>query len=159
MTEKTKRHQVLDAIAASLNNNLPTTTVRVLGHEYTLTVLKPEAEDWAAIRSVGGSAVAYSTTTMKPRLAAAITAIDGVPVEQLFELPSSMELNDREAIAASSRALRDWRREQLLDFLKESGDGVLVEDLFKAFADLTVKHRKDLREGVPDFSERTPSGV
>lgn len=165
MTTKAKKHPLLANITAPLSGRLPETTAEVLGTKYRLRYLKPEAEDWVAINTPGTTVSAALLNSRKPTLAAAFVSItraneDGeeeeVPVEKLFELPSDMEPKIREAIISDPKLLRDWRREQVLEWLREEADVYVVDRLYDAYSTLIPKHKEVMQE-LSGFLKGTPS--
>lgn len=142
-----KRHSVLGDISAGLRGLVPTSTTSIVGHTYTLTALSPEAEDWVNGQGVGNSLVGIAISTQKPRLAAAIVAIDSVPVEQLFTPGDDMTKEQREALLSSSMEnQRIWRREELLKWLRDDFDTLVIAKLDTAYAELKSRHYEALKD-------------
>lgn len=153
---KAKRHALLAEITSALEGRLPEDRVEILGHKYLIRLLKPEGEDWAASRTDGSSLAASLLNARKPSVAAAIIAIDEVPVEKLFEPGADMELALREMLASNARALRDWRRSEVLEWLSEEMDPYVLETLYSAYSKMASKHREAMR-GLENLAQRTPS--
>lgn len=151
---KAKKHPLLGQITGALSGRLPEEDVEVFDHTYRLRVLMPEAEDWVAMNTKGSTIASALFNVRKPTLACAITAIDGSPIESLFQPPD--ELESREELMKEPRLLRDWRREQILDWLKEEVDSGVIDRLYAHYTALSTKHREALKE-LENFSKRTPS--
>lgn len=151
-----KRHPLLAEITSALNGNLPETSTTISGVTYKMRLLKPEAEDWASSKTSGDTITAAVLSTRKPTLAAALLSINNVPVEQLFQLPDSMDLKDRERVASDPMQMRYWRREEILSWLREEQDADVLDLLYAAYKDMADEHRKAI-QSVENFSKRTPS--
>lgn len=159
---KADLHPKLAGISAALHGRLPEVTEEILGTKYTLRLLKPEADDWVAARTDGATAAAVMLNARKPVIAAALTTIDigdgegPAMVEQLFPLPKDMEPTVKEFLMQDTRALRDWRRGEILAWLKDGLDTYVIDRLFDVYTSMLLKHKKDLT-ALENFSKRTPS--
>lgn len=156
---KSKRHQVLQDIAKGLRGLALSDTADVGGHRYTMQVLSPEGEAWVTDHANGNTLATYAASTALPRLAAAITAIDDVLIEQLFVPGDDMPKEQREAWAAAApTAQRDWRREELLTFLRDDFDTILIRELSEFYLRLDARHKEAVKD-TGNLSTRTHSGV
>lgn len=163
MSISAKKHPLLSTITAPLSGRLPETIVDVLGVKYRLRLLKPEAEDWVAMNTQGTTISAALLNLRKPTLAAALVSVsyradDGheeeIPVERLFELPADMEPKVREGLQTDAKLLRDWRREQILEWLREEVDTLVVSTLYDAYTAMLPKHKEVMKE-LSGFSTGT----
>ena len=166
MTTKAKKHPILAGITGPLSGRLPEVTEEILGTRYKLRLLKPEAEDWVAMNTPGSTYSAALMNYRRPTVAAALVSISTVdasntwneiPVEHLFEIPADMDIKIKEMILSDPKMLRDWRREQVLEWLREELDTVIVDRLYDTYAKMVPKHREAMKE-VSDFSKGTSSG-
>lgn len=152
---KFKKNQVLAQIADSLKGKEPETKVEVLGHSYSLRLLKPEAQDWVASMTAGQTFAAVLNNARKPTLACALFSIDDTPIEVLFQPDEDMKLDMREFLSANADAMRDWRREAVLAFLSEDLNTYVVDALYSAYSKLAGEHREAM-QNLENFSKRTP---
>jgi len=138
MKSKAKRHQILKDVATEMSGRHITKDVEIDGHRFTLRTLKPSEADWAITRmpGSGGDPTKMVLLQSKPIVAASIQAIDGVPVEELFALPDDMDTDVKEALISDGAALREWRRDQVLDFVLEDLLDDVVGRLWHAYAQL-----------------------
>lgn len=145
MVEK-KLHPSLIALRDSLRGQSLKKTVKVLGIDYELTVPRPEGDDWAAAHTIGATNLSAALSIGRAQLATSISSIGGVPVEQLFE----MSKEDRESFGDDVAAVRNWRREQLLSFLREDMETWVVDQLQQGLSTLLSEHREMLKS-LPNF--------
>jgi hypothetical protein len=153
---KAKRHPLLGDITQSLHGSSPSVEPTIFGHKYKLEVLRPEGEDWVTEQAEGGSLASFALSTQKPRIAAAIIAIDDVPLEALFTLPDELTGDAREELVSNPTRMRRWRREQMLAYLKEESDQQVVTQLHNAYVTLVGQHREVLQQ-LGNFPVTTPS--
>ena len=158
MASKAKKHQILADISGALSGKLPEITVEVLGHLYILRLLKPEGDDWVAANTVGSTFAAALMNSRNPIVAASLVSIDGLPVEQLFSPDETMDARMKETLMAESKLIREWRREQVLDWVREELDPYVVGMLYDGYQKLIPQHREAMQE-VGNFSKRTTSAV
>lgn len=159
---RAKKHSVLADITGAISSRIPECVEEVVGVKYKLRLLKPEADDWVANNTPGSTVSAALYNLRKPTVAAALVSIDTggeegeLHVEQLWQLPDDMDAAVKERIREDGKLLRDWRREQILEWLREEHDAFVIDQLYAAYARLIPKHR-DALKGVEDFLKRTPS--
>lgn len=132
----------------------------MLGTTYTFRLLRPEADDWVTSHTQGQTPAAVMLNSRKPTIAAALVSIDfndgdgDIPVEKLFPLPDDMDAATKEAVMENEHLLRDWRREQVLAWLKDF-DSYVVQRIYEALSMLLDKHKKELTK-LESFGKRTP---
>ena len=156
---KAKRHQALQDLSKELRGFRISETFSIFGHTYKLGVLAPGDEDWVheqAGRS--NNVVEYAALMQKPRLAAALLEIDGIPVTQLFSLPDDLDKGVREAIEADQKQLTAWRRGEVLDFMRDDMDLAVISQLDSSLTQLEARKQEAISQVVP-FSKETPSTV
>jgi hypothetical protein len=168
MSTKAKKHPLLGQVTAALSGRLPETTVDIMGTRYKLRLLKPEAEDWVAMNTPGTTSSAALLNYRKPTLAAALVSIatfdeesgnwQEMPVEALFEIPSDMDVRAKEMLAQDPKMMRDWRRGEVLEWLREDLDTVVLDRMFDAYSKMVPLHKEAMKE-VSGFSKGTPSAV
>jgi len=157
-TLKAKRNQLLSDISGAVLGQRTSKVVPVLGHDFTLLLPLPEGEDWVANHTPGTTITAALLNSRKPSLAVAIQAIDGVSVEQLFEFPDDMEPKEKKEILDNPELFKSWLRTQVLMWLSDEVDTVMVDQLHEAYSEMVRDHKKTM-EAVPNFSKRTPSAA
>lgn len=152
MATTVKKHTLL----SELSGKLPETTIDVQGVRYTLRLLRPEGEDWVAMKTEGTTMTAVLGNSRNPTLAVSLTSINETPVEQLFQLPDDMDPKTKELLLSSPSDLREWRRTQVLEWIREEMDPFVVKALYEAYRELSKQHQESLK-GISSFSNRTPS--
>lgn len=155
MTGLVKRHPLLAEVSSALSGRQPSITKELLGHKYTMKLLKPEAEDWVAMHTDGTTLAATMLNARKPTVAAALASIDDVAIDQLFQ-PDEGDVKTREMLLANAKDMRDWRREQILDWVREELDIFVTDELYAAYSSMVPKHREAMR-AAENFSKETPS--
>lgn len=135
--QKITRHPLLSKASPTA---LPTMSVTVAGTKYQLRLLRPEGEAFVAVHMAGETPASAILTSVAPTIAAALVSMAGedgteVPVEQLFK---------PEQPIADVKVLRDWLREQVLDWLREDMDPTTVDALWGAYREMTREHQKTM---------------
>ncbi len=153
---KAKKHDILKSITKTVDGNQPTKDVEVLGITYTLKVYKPEAEDWVSANTGGSTLSSALINVKRPTVAAALNAINGVAIEEIFQLGDEIPASMREELIQRPKALREWRRDQILEFLREETDGYIVDKLYESYLEMLTVHRQTLGK-IGNFSKETPT--
>lgn len=86
----------------------------ICGRKYELETLWSHEESWADAYVGGVNFYQTGRNRRLPYIAASLRSIDGVPVEQLFKLPTSMSADLKEQFDAKPELVVAWRREQIL---------------------------------------------
>lgn len=153
---KSKTHPLLSEISTSFSGVQKEITVEFMGRSYVLRLGKPEAEEWIATQTTGTTLAAALANQRLPCVAASLASIDGHPVETLFQFPDDMETSTRELITRDGQALRTWRREAILTWLREEGNDVLVDALYDGYKNL-LKERRSALSRIENLANGTPS--
>lgn len=158
-TTKAKKHPLLGKITESLRGKSPEKVVEVLGHQYLLRLPLPEGMDWVASHTLGTTVSSALLNSRKPAVACALSGIsddDGqmIPIEQLFQPGDDLDPLVREELFKDGRVLRDWRREQILEWLREEVDAYVVTALYAGYTQLESQHVETMK-GLENFSKRT----
>lgn len=156
---KAKQHPILQGLSKELRGLRVTRDVEVYGHVYTLALLSPKEEDWVSERaSSAGSVFEYAAKLVKPRLAAALSAIDHVSVSELFQLPEEpdMSTEQRKIIESNAEMKSDWLHHQILTFLSEDMDTDVLQKLDAEYSKMDTAKQEAL-EKIGPLSTRTPS--
>lgn len=156
MSTNVKKHPMLAELSSALCGNLPETEVDVQGAKYKFRLLKPEGDDWVGMKTAGNSVSAALLTARVPTLAAALVSINDVPVEQLFQPDDAMDVNSLEALKQDGALMREWRRNQVLEWFREGVSSWVVDTCYSAYTRMTQNHKKAM-EGAENFSKRTPT--
>jgi hypothetical protein len=153
---KAKRHPLLAELTNAVSGRLPEETIEVLGHAYTIKLAKPEADDWVAGQTEGSTISAALLNARKPTLAVTLVAIDQIPVEQLFQPGDDLDPEVKELLHRDAKRMRDWRRGEILEWLREEVDPFVIDTLYNAVTKLSTKHKEAMKE-IENFQKRTPS--
>lgn len=148
MNDKAKRHQILRDMAAEMNGRHIQKDVVVEKWTFTVRTIKPVESDWVMAKAENsyGDPAKLMMFQVRPLIAASLVAINGVSVEQLFELPDEMSAAVKEALLRDDRALRSWRRDQVLEFIGEELQEEVLAPLWNAISSL--KERQVAAEGA-----------
>lgn len=150
---RAKRASKLNRLLHALSGQDLQETFEVFGTRYTLRTLSPEAERWAANHTQGSTPLQIGRNQMAPQVAAAIVAIDGDPVTDLFTLPDDADRELRALLKESHEALTDWLRREVLLFLTEDGGQMdLIRELWGHLARMS-EQRKSALEALAPLSE------
>lgn len=158
---KAKHHPILDGLSRELRGLRTTKTFQVYGHEYTLALLSPRDDDWISERAASaGNIFEYATKMAKPKIAAALHAIDGIPVAELFQLPDEpdMTIENRKLLESNAELRADWLRVQVYNFVCDDMDALVIKELEQKYADLEDGKQEALKKIGP-FSSRIPSSA
>lgn len=161
---KAKRHPKLEAHKAALQGRQPEVSPEILGCVYSLRYLLPEGDSWVAQKTSGNTYAAVLLNSRIPTLAASLTSVDygegdgPLPVEVLFQLPDDMDTALKEHYLQNSEILREWRRETVLDYLREEVDSYVIEKLYDAYTEMAKAH-KELLKSTENLSKRIPLPV
>lgn len=158
---KAKQHPVLAGLRDELRGLRVTKTFVVYGHEYTLGLLSPRDDDWISERAASaGNIFEYATKMAKPKIAAALTAIDGMPVAELFQLPDEpdMTAENRKLLEGNAELRADWLRVQVYNFVCDDMDALVIKELEGKYAELENEKQEALNKLGP-LSKRIPSNA
>jgi len=150
MSSKKKLHPILAELRSALQGDVPKETVKIGKFEFLLEVPSPEGEEWANSRTTGESFAAALLSIKTPSVATSIRAINGVPTEQLFEVPDDIDKNLREVLMTSPREMRLWRWEQIRLWLTEDCSSAMLDELYRSLSTLQKRQREVLKQ-LPDF--------
>jgi hypothetical protein len=155
MTEKkwgtlpdAKRHEVLRTISQELTDCHTARECVIYGHKYALKTLDPFEEIWADGCIDGDNVYQFARNRRAPYLAAAITAIDDIPVEKLFVATEEFEEKMLE---------KAWRRREMLRWLIEGKHGDFIQKLWAEYLIIEEKRTHAL-ENLDPLSKTTPNG-
>lgn len=115
---KAKDHPLLQDLAKQVEGCEIRGDFQICGHTYTLETLGQEEEYWADQYVVGGTLYQTGRNRRVPYVAAALRAIDGTAVEELFR-PDDMPEEMRKAFAEDDGLVRRWRREAILNRIQD----------------------------------------
>jgi len=152
-----KQHNLLKDLAKEMHGRHLEETITVDGHTYTLRTVTPAEDDWVLNRtdSSGGDAIKLAVLQSKPKVAAALSAIDGHSVKELFTPPDDMPENIRAAMSEKDWA--EWRRDQVLDFIQDNMLPGVIGSLWNAV--MTLEDRRDSAQGkVKEKLQKDPHG-
>lgn len=145
---KAKKHPVLQALKQELAKGFIEDEFTISNHKFKLHTLNEDEETWSDsfVRPV--SLTAAISSRKAPRLACSISALDGVPVDQLFQYPDDMKEDERKAMDENAVAKRYWVRDQMLYFLAEESFRPFINELAEKFNELE-KRREEALKAIP----------
>lgn len=152
---KVKKNSLLNEISSAYTGMLPTDDVTILGVKYTLTLPKPEGEEWVYANTDGNTRASILANTRLPTIAVCLTAINDLVIETLFQLPDDITPEQTKYYTDNPAQLRNWRRSAILDWLREDATSTLVNALFAGYEKLletqasTLKDAQNLVNGTP----------
>jgi len=151
-----KRHKLLQDIDTQIGGMEIDDTFEVAGNKYRMSTLTSDEEVWADSYCNMSSEISAFSSLRVPRLAASIKAIDGTPVEELFEFSDEMEKADIEYHSASQYRKRYWVMNQLMLWLGDRSSK-LTKELWANYTKL-VERRDESWDKLKKSSARTPGG-
>mgnify|MGYP003626094689 CR=1 FL=1 len=152
-----KQHNLLRDLAKEMNGRHLEETVTIDNHTYTVRTVTPGEDDWVLSRTdaSGGDPIKLAVLQSKPKVAAALSAIDGRSVKELFTPPDDMPENIRAAMTEKDWA--EWRRDQVLDFIQDNMLPGVIGGLWNAV--MTLEDRRDTAQGkVKEKIQEDPHG-
>jgi hypothetical protein len=126
----------------------------VCGRTYTLRTLWPVEEEWADSLVDGSTIYQAGRNRRAPYVAAALVAVDGVPVQELFQLPDDTPDELRNLYLSAPDALVSWRRSEVFRWLKEEVQPPVLAELWGSYQVLEERRREAL-EKIGPLSTRT----
>lgn len=153
---RAKTHPLLDSLGAQLGGTTTSETFEVSGHKYTLRTLSPLEESWADGFVAGENLYQAGRNRRAPYVAASLEAIDGTSVRELFVLPENTPDDMKETYARSPEAISDWRRREVLRWVREVMPPPVLAELWVAYQELEKK-RTEALEKIGPLSRRSLS--
>jgi hypothetical protein len=154
---RAKRARIIQDITTQLRGTHLQDSFEHYGHTYTLSTLEPMEEGWAEEQVVGVNAFQFGKAVRAPRLAAALRAVDGTPVKDLFEMPTEMDPNIRGLITGSKEATEAWLRSEINLWIQEDWQPELITALYDNYLALGQRRAQSL-EHLRPTPPTTPTG-
>jgi len=142
---KAKKHSVLETLKKELSRGFLEREYTVSGHKFKLHTLNEEEESWADGFTRSTTVMASITSRKAPRLAVAISAIDDIPVDKLFDYPDDMPKEVQVELNTNNIARKYWIRDQVLYFFAEDSNRAFIVDLFDKLAELEKERDEALK--------------
>lgn len=157
---KAEEHPLLRDLEVQMGGAQIRDTIEVVGRKYTLETLWPWEESWADGYVGGINFYQTGRNRRVPYVAAALRAIDGVSVAELFKLPDSTPQEMRDQFDKSPELLAAWRRDAI--FQRLSGDRPLLSppvlgELWTFYQELEERRNASL-EKIGPLSKRADAG-
>jgi len=154
---KAKRHPVLDDIKNELTGCHVHDIFEVSGRKYELRTLTPLEESWADGFVDGQNFYQTGRNRRAPYVAAALVSIDGVAMTELFVFPTDEASEGMNELMKDKAFADGWRRREALDWLTQSSQPSVLDELWACYLELSERRNKAL-ETVGPLSKRTPTG-
>jgi len=156
-----EEHPLLKDLQVQMDGTQIRDTTTICGHAYTMETLWPHEEAWADGYVNGLNFYQAGRSRRLPYVVAALRALDGVSVADLFKLPASTPKDMREQYEKTPALLDAWRRDQL--FQRLAGERPLlapdvVSELWAFYQKLEERRRASL-EKIGPLSPREDDGV
>lgn len=142
---KAKRSAVLEALKSELKRGFIDKEVVVSGHKFKLHTLNEDEETWADSLTRSNNVMATFSSRRAPRLAAAISEIDGSKVEELFLYPDDMPPEIKKGFDENPVSKRYWLRDQMLYFLAEDSNRPFISELYDNFEKLEAERDEAIK--------------
>ena len=153
------RHKLLDIIDNELGGAHTAEDFKVLNHTYRLRSLDPEDEEWADANVKGDNFYQTARSRRAPYVAAALVAMDGVPVEKIFTPPADMPELQRKMYDEEPKFRKMWIAEQVLAWLMNpKKHGPFVQELYGHYLTLEEKRVEALRKLDPLLAKTRTGG-
>lgn len=150
-----KRSKALNTLSANLRGTRIRDTRKIFGTKYTLETLEPVEETWVTNHIPGATPLQIGRNQMAPYAAAALRAIDDVPIEEHFLMPDDASKELVDAMKKSKVLRDDWLRREVLAWLMEDGNQDLVQLLWVFYTELADRRSKALEALDPLAKSRT----
>ena len=159
---RAKAHPMRTKLAEQMQGAQVTDTFTIAGNKYTLRTLWPYEENWADARVVGVNIYQNGRSRRPAYVAASIVAVNGVSVDEMYQLPDSASKELRETFEKDKAAYDDWRRQQIFLDMTSTTDPVfappVVSELWQCYLVLEAR-RNELLEKIGPLSARTADGA
>lgn len=146
MDYKAKRHSVLENLRKDLARGSLSSEVTIKGFKFKVATLNEDEETWADSYMRTNSPASMYTSRRAPRLAAAIRALNDVPVDELFTFPDDMPKGTKDRLLENPIDKRFWIRDQVLMFLLEEGNRGFITELYAELSKLDEQRDEAVKE-------------
>jgi hypothetical protein len=157
---KAEEHPLLKDLETQMHGAQIKGDTSICGRKYTFETLWPWEEAWADAYVDGVNLYQAGRGRRLPYIAAALRAIDDVPLELLFKVPVSASLDEKDALSDPKTALA-WRRDQLYRRMANEpplfAPEVLAE-MWSFYQSLEERRRQSL-EKIGPLSRRAGDGA
>lgn len=148
---KADEHPLLKDLETQMHGSQIRDDITLYGRRYTLETLWPWEETWADTYVDGANLYQAGRSRRVPYVAAALRAIDGVPLELLFKVPATLSLDEKKLLDDPRMALA-WRRDQL--YRRLAGEPPLfppevIAELWVFYQSLEERRRQSLEKIGP----------
>lgn len=148
---KSKLSVLLQDLRADLLRGRIEDVFEFAGRKFRMHTLSDGESVWRDMYVSTASNVALLSSMKGATVAAAISHVDDVPVQELFSLPEDPKLVDY--LKNSSDDLRNYYRERMHEFMLEFGDAIINE--FHAFYRGLDERRREVIEQLKNSSKGT----
>lgn len=148
MNLKAKRHSFLDTLKKDLARGMIEKEATVGGHKYRMHTLNEEEETWVDAHVSADTTLAFVSGRMAPRVAAAVTHIDGMAVGEMFSYPDDMPEDARKSLDNNPLDKKLWVRAQLLLFFAEESNRDFIRQLNDAYLEMQKAIREEVKDTV-----------
>ena len=152
-----KRNKLLNDINKQLGGLELETVYEFNDHKYRLKSLTNDEEIWSDTYANLGSEISAFTSLRSPRLAAAISHIDDIPVDDLFEFPDEMSEAEKKVHTGSKYNKRYWIMSQMLLFLGDKPSN-FINEMWKHYSENVMQKREEVLDNLKKSSAGTPDG-
>jgi hypothetical protein len=143
-------NSILNTLKSDLNKGEVEEEFDMLGHKWKVRVLDADARSWAFQFVNDNNVIAYGESLKAPQLAAALQAVDGIPVDELFQYPEDMKKEDKDLLSSNPLKKKYWVRNQLMLWIVENLDPTITNQVHKRYVKLA--ERRDAALGaLPNF--------
>lgn len=156
---RARLHPKLQKFIAEVKRGFIEKSYVVEGMTFKLRTPNDDAETWADAYIKQGTVLSYVSSRRSPRLACAISELDGVPTEQLFEKPEGMKDDDWKALNGNADQKRYWLWSQMLVMLASDIPPPVVLKMYIKYEELIEERDKTLSEAIvagPNSVTKTP---
>jgi hypothetical protein len=123
-------------------------TFTLRGHKWTMRTPTPDEEAWADRSIQSDTAASFVSSQRIARLSIAIKAIDGTPLESMYEYQDDMSSEDRKLLNEQPERKRYWLYAQLLTSLASDIPPPVIRELWEKYETLIKRQEKALSEAV-----------
>lgn len=154
---KAKDHPLLQDMEAQFRGTQIKEAFPICGRTYELETLWPHEEFWADQYVTGGTLYQTGRNRRAPYIAAALRSIDGVPVQELFQLPADVPEDMRAAYMQDPKLVDRWRKEELLRRIQDPEHPIVaapvLDQLWLSYQAL-LKRREEALEKIGPLSPK-----
>lgn len=140
------RNKILQDFSKETAKGFVEDTFNVWGHQWTMRTLNDGEEVWSD-KFVGNKTMEFVSSQRCAKLCVSIQMFDGLPLEELFFLPETTDIEraTKQFIMGEEYRRRFWYAEKMYEYLAEQPPD-LPRDLFEKYNEMVERRKKVIND-------------